>query len=174
MKGWSSFPNAGVGQGAPQMAAQMTANSYNMCDMISQCSDPMPPVLTRTFGVQSQATTANSTPNFPLAFQGPNPSQGMYGVMPYDMRGQSLEQVQPSQNFGGEEEMQMAMKRPRLIWTEQLHERFVEAVNEMGVDQAVPKAIMQSMNIKGITRENVASHLQKYRQSLKKEAQAQA
>ena len=57
----------------------------------------------------------------------------------------------------------MAMKRPRLIWTRQLHERFVEAVNKMGVDQAVPKAIMQSMNVKGITRENVASHLQKCR-----------
>ncbi|QDZ19401.1 HTH myb-type domain-containing protein [Chloropicon primus] len=64
--------------------------------------------------------------------------------------------------------MQMAMKRPRLIWTRQLHERFVEAVNKMGVDQAVPKAIMQSMNVKGITRENVASHLQKYRAQLKK------
>merc|ERR1739847_129870 len=73
--------------------------------------------------------------------------------------------------------LQMAMKRPRLIWTRQLHERFVEAVNKMGVDQAVPKAIMQSMNVKGITRENVASHLQKYRAQLKKNklnAQAQA
>jgi len=68
----------------------------------------------------------------------------------------------------------MAMKRPRLIWTRQLHERFVEAVNKMGVDQAVPKAIMQSMNVKGITRENVASHLQKYRAQLKKTAAAQA
>lgn len=67
-----------------------------------------------------------------------------------------------------EEDIQMAMKRPRLIWTKQLHERFVEAVNKMGVDQAVPKAIMESMNVKGITRENVASHLQKYRAQLKK------
>ena len=67
-----------------------------------------------------------------------------------------------------DEEAQMAMKRPRLIWTSQLHERFVQAVNKMGVDQAVPKAIMQSMNVKGITRENVASHLQKYRAQLKK------
>mmetsp|Transcript_7886 Transcript_7886/g.19425 ORF Transcript_7886/g.19425 Transcript_7886/m.19425 type:complete len:358 (-) Transcript_7886:2089-3162(-) len=75
---------------------------------------------------------------------------------------------------GGEEDGQMAMKRPRLIWTKQLHERFVEAVNKMGVDQAVPKAIMQSMNVKGITRENVASHLQKYRAQLKKNKTAAA
>lgn len=75
---------------------------------------------------------------------------------------------------GAEEEGQMAMKRPRLIWTKQLHERFVEAVNKMGVDQAVPKAIMQSMNVKGITRENVASHLQKYRAQLKKNKTAAA
>merc|ERR1712057_110954 len=67
-----------------------------------------------------------------------------------------------------DDDIQMAMKRPRLIWTKQLHERFVEAVNKMGVDQAVPKAIMESMNVKGITRENVASHLQKYRAQLKK------
>jgi len=67
-----------------------------------------------------------------------------------------------------DEENHMAMKRPRLIWTHQLHERFIQAVNKMGVDQAVPKAIMQLMNVKGITRENVASHLQKYRAQLKK------
>ena len=33
---------------------------------------------------------------------------------------------------------------------------------------AVPKTILQLMNVDGMTRENVASHLQKYRQYLKR------
>ena len=37
-----------------------------------------------------------------------------------------------------------------------------------GVKNAVPKTILQLMNVDGMTRENVASHLQKYRLYLKK------
>lgn len=61
-----------------------------------------------------------------------------------------------------------ALKRSRLVWTPQLHRLFEQAVNTIGIDKAVPKTIMQMMNIEGLTRENVASHLQKYRLQLKK------
>ncbi|KAI7731116.1 hypothetical protein M8C21_011352, partial [Ambrosia artemisiifolia] len=60
------------------------------------------------------------------------------------------------------------LKRPRLVWTPQLHKRFVDAVAHLGIKNAVPKTIMQLMNIDGLTRENVASHLQKYRLYLKR------
>ncbi|PIA60407.1 hypothetical protein AQUCO_00300124v1 [Aquilegia coerulea] len=56
-----------------------------------------------------------------------------------------------------------ALKRPRLVWTPQLHKRFVDVVAHLGIKNAVPKTIMQLMNVEGLTRENVASHLQKYR-----------
>lgn len=60
-------------------------------------------------------------------------------------------------------------KRPaRIVWTPQLHKRFVEAVGHLGIKNAVPKTIMQLMNVEGLTRENVASHLQKYRLHLKR------
>ncbi|KAK4762831.1 hypothetical protein SAY86_008599 [Trapa natans] len=59
-------------------------------------------------------------------------------------------------------------KRPRLVWTPQLHKRFVEVVAHLGIKNAVPKTIMQLMNVEGLTRENVASHLQKYRLYLKR------
>lgn len=59
-------------------------------------------------------------------------------------------------------------KRPRLVWTPALHARFVDAVRKLGVKTAVPKSIMKLMNVEGLTRENVASHLQKYRQHLKR------
>jgi len=54
------------------------------------------------------------------------------------------------------------------VWTPQLHKRFVEAVGHRGMKNAVPKTIMQLMNVEGLTRENVASHLQKYRLHLKR------
>ena len=62
-----------------------------------------------------------------------------------------------------------ALKRPRLVWTPQLHKCFEAAVQQLGVDKAVPKNIMSLMKVDGLTRENVASHLQKYRLSLKKQ-----
>nr|CAD1828669.1 unnamed protein product [Ananas comosus var. bracteatus] len=61
-----------------------------------------------------------------------------------------------------------AQKRPRLVWTPQLHKRFVDVVAHVGIKNAVPKTIMQLMNVEGLTRENVASHLQKYRLYLKR------
>lgn len=60
------------------------------------------------------------------------------------------------------------LKRPRLVWTAQLHKRFVDVVAHLGIKNAVPKTIMQLMNVEGLTRENVASHLQKYRLYLKR------
>ncbi|KAF8100251.1 hypothetical protein N665_0228s0006 [Sinapis alba] len=60
------------------------------------------------------------------------------------------------------------MKRARLVWTPQLHKRFVDVVAHLGIKNAVPKTIMQLMNVEGLTRENVASHLQKYRLYLKR------
>ena len=60
------------------------------------------------------------------------------------------------------------LKRPRLVWTPQLHKRFVDAVSHLGIRNAVPKTIMQLMNVGGLTRENVASHLQKYRLYLRR------
>lgn len=69
---------------------------------------------------------------------------------------------------GGGEEPARTLKRPRLVWTPQLHKRFVDAVAHLGIKNAVPKTIMQLMNVEGLTRENVASHLQKYRLYLKR------
>lgn len=70
---------------------------------------------------------------------------------------------------GEEGDEARAVKRPRLIWTQALHKRFLEAVGKCGgVGRALPKAIMKEMGVNGLTRENVASHLQKYRQRQQK------
>lgn len=49
-----------------------------------------------------------------------------------------------SDDAGGlDERGARALKRPRLVWTPQLHQRFVDAVNQLGLKNAVPKTIMQ-------------------------------
>ncbi|KAJ9181655.1 hypothetical protein P3X46_009763 [Hevea brasiliensis] len=54
--------------------------------------------------------------------------------------------------------------KPRLRWTSDLHERFVDAVTQLGgANKATPKAIMRTMNVKGLTLFHLKSHLQKYR-----------
>ncbi|PKI50315.1 hypothetical protein CRG98_029286 [Punica granatum] len=60
------------------------------------------------------------------------------------------------------------MKKQRVVWDAALHALFVSAVMKLGGNKAVPKKILELMNIPGLTRENVASHLQKYRQHQKK------
>ncbi|XP_041010562.1 two-component response regulator ORR21-like isoform X1 [Juglans microcarpa x Juglans regia] len=59
-------------------------------------------------------------------------------------------------------------KKPRVVWSVELHQQFVSAVNQLGLDKAVPKRILELMNVPGLTRENVASHLQKFRLYLKR------
>ncbi|XP_010534176.1 PREDICTED: two-component response regulator ARR11-like isoform X2 [Tarenaya hassleriana] len=55
-------------------------------------------------------------------------------------------------------------KKARVVWTFELHQKFVHAVNQIGCDhKAGPKKILDLMNVPWLTRENVASHLQKYR-----------
>ncbi|KAH0879376.1 hypothetical protein HID58_066770, partial [Brassica napus] len=71
------------------------------------------------------------------------------------------------QNIDGEERKQL---KTRVVWTNDLQEKFLEAVNTLGgARKANPKPLLkmlEDMNIKGLTRRNVCSHLQKYRLSL--------
>lgn len=48
------------------------------------------------------------------------------------------------------------------------------AVGLQDMENAVPKVILKMMNVDGITRENVASHLQKYRLHLRHQSGLQA
>ncbi|KAI9080840.1 hypothetical protein K1719_037149 [Acacia pycnantha] len=58
---------------------------------------------------------------------------------------------------------QSSTKKSRVVWSVDLHQNFVKAVNELGFDKVGPKKILDLMNVPWLTRDNVASHLQKYR-----------
>lgn len=105
------------------------------------------------------------------SYRGDESSKG--GVSGKNVRKLADSDFEDTDSAGGpvnsnEEPNARTLKRPRLVWTPQLHKRFVDAVGHLGIKNAVPKTIMQLMNVEGLTRENVASHLQKYRLYLKR------
>ncbi|RLM75317.1 protein PHR1-LIKE 1-like isoform X2 [Panicum miliaceum] len=49
----------------------------------------------------------------------------------------------------------------RRRWTTEMHDRFIDAINQLGgCENAKPKAILDIMNVDGLTRDQVKSHLQ--------------
>ncbi|ONK70425.1 uncharacterized protein A4U43_C05F33600 [Asparagus officinalis] len=81
---------------------------------------------------------------------------------------QNEEDDDDSEDNLNENEDSSTQKKPRVVWSVDLHRKFVAAVNQLGIDKAVPKRILDLMNVEKLTRENVASHLQKYRLYLKR------
>ncbi|XP_077224448.1 myb family transcription factor PHL8-like isoform X2 [Tasmannia lanceolata] len=67
----------------------------------------------------------------------------------------------------GQREMGLVLSgdaKPRLKWTPELHQRFVDAVFQLGgAEKATPKAVMRMMGVPGLTLYHLKSHLQKYR-----------
>ncbi|KAI5325623.1 hypothetical protein L3X38_034697 [Prunus dulcis] len=78
-----------------------------------------------------------------------------------------------SQGYGDDEERTAAPRKKRFVWTKPQKVKFLQAITQIGLDNAKPKIIHEFMNEPDLTRKNVASHLQKYRIFLKgKEAAA--
>ncbi|PIA40636.1 hypothetical protein AQUCO_02400004v1 [Aquilegia coerulea] len=80
---------------------------------------------------------------------------------PYKKRGKE------DQNFG-KNIAAVPPKKTRVIWTSQLHEKFLLALRILSKARVVPKRIQALMKIRELSRANIASHLQKYRLYLNK------
>nr|XP_010323484.2 putative two-component response regulator ARR20 [Solanum lycopersicum] len=54
-------------------------------------------------------------------------------------------------------------QKTRIVWTDDLHSKFQEAVNKLNDGRCFPSDILEAMNVPGLTLYQIASHLQKYR-----------
>ena len=71
--------------------------------------------------------------------------------------------------FGGGDDVKPP--KARFVWSPELHQQFEAAVLKLGVHTAKPQSISQPANCTGEnapTRQNIKSHLQKYRLLVKK------
>ncbi|KAK1361066.1 hypothetical protein POM88_045540 [Heracleum sosnowskyi] len=66
------------------------------------------------------------------------------------------------------EEVSTEKKTKEHVWNANLHNRFVEAMLILGPTEAIPRNILRVMNIPSLLREQVASHLQKFREFMEK------
>ncbi|KAG8474414.1 hypothetical protein CXB51_033697 [Gossypium anomalum] len=54
-------------------------------------------------------------------------------------------------------------EKPRVVWSVKVHRKFVSTVNQLGLDKDFLKKVLNPMNVEGLKRETVASHLHKYK-----------
>ncbi|KAK4379348.1 hypothetical protein RND71_001210 [Anisodus tanguticus] len=92
-------------------------------------------------------------------------------IRAHDLNGKRKANSDRSEENGENRDIE---KKRRVIWTPKMHQNFVQAFHQLGHEKAVPKKIVEIMNEPGLTREHVASHLQKYRMCLKRAQESSA
>ncbi|MCD7461159.1 hypothetical protein HAX54_045411 [Datura stramonium] len=89
----------------------------------------------------------------------------------HDLKGKRKAYNDKSEENGENRDIE---KKRRVVWTSKMHQNFLQAIQHLSYEKAVPKKIVEIMNEPGLTREHVASHLQKYRLYLKRVQESSA
>ncbi|XP_009598455.1 two-component response regulator ARR12-like [Nicotiana tomentosiformis] len=123
----------------------------------------------------SQNVTETSTENTSYA-------DNDAAIRAHDVKGKRKAYSDRSEENGENRDIE---KKRRVVWTPKMHQNFLQAIQQLGhesntfalplfPEKAVPKKIVEIMNETGLTREHVASHLQKYRMCLKRAQESSA
>ncbi|XP_070011987.1 two-component response regulator ARR12-like [Nicotiana sylvestris] len=86
-----------------------------------------------------------------------NTSSADSDVRAHDVKGKRKAYSDISEENGENRDIE---KKRRVVWTPKMHQNFLQAIQQLGHEKAVPKKIVEIMNEPGLTREHVASHLQ--------------
>nr|XP_009781443.1 PREDICTED: two-component response regulator ARR12-like [Nicotiana sylvestris] len=100
-----------------------------------------------------------------------NTSSADSDVRAHDVKGKRKAYSDISEENGENRDIE---KKRRVVWTPKMHQNFLQAIQQLGHEKAVPKKIVEIMNEPGLTREHVASHLQKYRMCIKRAQESSA
>ncbi|RWR81983.1 two-component response regulator ORR21-like protein [Cinnamomum micranthum f. kanehirae] len=76
-------------------------------------------------------------------------------------------QVEEDEDGGDDSEEHRVQRQPRIRW-HLLHNHFASLVNLIGIDRAEADTLLELMDVPGLTREDVATHLEIYRLYLHK------
>ncbi|XP_015057456.1 uncharacterized protein LOC107003651 [Solanum pennellii] len=79
-----------------------------------------------------------------------------------DMGGENEEQFEKKKDVSNTE---VVRRKDYTKWTDDLHIKFMKAVKQLGEGRCYPKEILHVMNLPGLTRMQVASHLQRCRRN---------
>ena len=148
------LPPANLGAGTNGLNAAALAQNLSMGWQLPGPSFPMPPL--------AQSWGSDFLPSV-MGVDDGNDSPSRKGAG----RGLGPDDAEPPSG--------RPVHKQRFVWTASLHQRFEAAVKTLGIDHAKPQAISQLMNCEGDgapTRQNIKSHLQKYRLMMQKRARA--